>query len=186
MCVCVCVCVCARVLRVCFYASPAPKKPTTTPLLPHQGAAESTLNPDDPRPASADPDAAASAQPDLLNLSAGLQHHAHPGLGSRGLAADPAELGQLDLEEWCSGGALHLDLSPSQEADALVEAYRSLGLGADQDHRQERWPQGPAQESALGLKPRLRPPADLPGGAPVGWRSSAGKVRETCVCVCVC
>ena len=147
-----------------------PKATTTTPHLP-QGAAESTLNPRHHCPASADPDTPRLPQPDLLNLSARLQPRAHPGLGGHGLAEDPAELGQLDLEEWGSGGALHLELSPSQEADALMEAYRSLCPGADKSHHQE-------QQNVQGPKPQLRSPADLPGGAPVGWRSSPGKVCE--------
>ncbi|CAL8330520.1 unnamed protein product [Gadus morhua 'NCC'] len=145
----------------------APPKATTTPHLP-QGAAESTLNPRHHCPASADPDTTRLPQPDLLNLSARLQPRAHPGLGGHGLAEDPAELGQLDLEEWGSSGALHLELSPSQEADALMEAYRSLCPGADRNHHQE-------QQNVQGPKPQLRSPADLPGGAPVGWRSSPGK-----------
>ena len=36
-------------------------------------------------------------------------------------------------EEWRSGGALHLEDCPSAETDALAEAYRSLGLGAEQN-----------------------------------------------------
>ncbi|CAL8264059.1 unnamed protein product [Lota lota] len=143
---------------------PAPPKATTAPHLPHQGAAESTLNPNDHHPASADPDAAPLPQPDLLNPSASLNHNAHAGLGMHGLAVDTAELGRLDLEEWCSRGALHLEVSPSQEADALMEAYRSLGMGADQSHHQERL-QGLAQENAR-LKSQLRAHADQPGGAP--------------------
>lgn len=42
------------------------------------------------------------------------------------------------METWCSGGILNLEESPSEESDALREAYRSLGLGEDVEALQEQ------------------------------------------------
>lgn len=39
---------------------------------------------------------------------------------------------------WCSRGILNLEEHPSEESDALREAYRNLGLGEDPDTLQEQ------------------------------------------------
>ncbi|KAK5897057.1 hypothetical protein CesoFtcFv8_010155 [Champsocephalus esox] len=39
------------------------------------------------------------------------------------------KLDELKLETWCSRGILNMEESPSEESEALMEAYRSLGLG---------------------------------------------------------
>ncbi|KAK0144860.1 hypothetical protein N1851_016567 [Merluccius polli] len=113
----------------------APANATTaTPHLPHRGTAEISLNPKDHHPASAEPDRPLLPQPDTLNLSASLTHKAHPCLGMRRLATETSEVGELNLEEWYSGGTLHLQDSPSEEAQALLEGCRSLGMGEDPDY----------------------------------------------------
>ena len=43
-------------------------------------------------------------------------------------------LDEFQLGTWCSSGTLNLEESPSEESDALREAYRSLGFGEDQEH----------------------------------------------------
>lgn len=47
-------------------------------------------------------------------------------------------LDEFKLGTWCSGAILNLEESPSEECDALREAYRSLGLGEDLEALQEQ------------------------------------------------
>ncbi|XP_070770016.1 trichohyalin-like [Enoplosus armatus] len=47
-------------------------------------------------------------------------------------------LDEFKLGTWCSRGTLNLEESPSEESDALMEAYRSLGLGEDLEALQEQ------------------------------------------------
>ncbi|KAM8848070.1 uncharacterized protein ACB058_011853 [Synchiropus picturatus] len=44
----------------------------------------------------------------------------------------------LKFGSWCSSGALNLEEAPSEESDALREAYRSLGFGEDLQALQEQ------------------------------------------------
>ncbi|KAK5925069.1 hypothetical protein CgunFtcFv8_017624 [Champsocephalus gunnari] len=47
------------------------------------------------------------------------------------LSLTTEKLDELKLETWCSRGILNMEESPSEESEALMEAYRSLGLGDD-------------------------------------------------------
>lgn len=47
-------------------------------------------------------------------------------------------LGEFKLGTWCSRGILNLEQSPSEESDALREAYRNLGLGEDPEALEEQ------------------------------------------------
>lgn len=47
-------------------------------------------------------------------------------------------LDEFTLGTWCSRGILNLEESPSEESDALREAYRSLGLGEDLEALREQ------------------------------------------------
>ncbi|KAM6953312.1 uncharacterized protein FYW47_013919 [Aplochiton taeniatus] len=145
----------------------------------HQRAAESTVNhhtteqtttahhnkPIQPLPIA-----------DMLNP----RHCCHPGPdpspGPLPLATERVEVGAFRLGEWCSGGSLRLDERPSEESDALREAYRSLGLGEDLETLQEQRDQLEAalthtqaqlerlaQENAC-LKSQLREKEEVEGG----------------------
>ncbi|KAJ3587182.1 hypothetical protein NHX12_010780 [Muraenolepis orangiensis] len=144
-------------------------------------AAESSLNPKDHRPASADPDAPLLPQPDLLNLSASLDHKAHPGLGVHRLATETTEVGELNVEEWCSRGALHLEESPGEVADALLEAYRSLGMGADQNNLHQEQLVGLAQDNAQLKSQRARGPGSSQGKDGGGVTTQDASFDHDCV-----
>ncbi|XP_010764195.1 trichohyalin-like isoform X2 [Notothenia coriiceps] len=47
------------------------------------------------------------------------------------LSLTTEKLDELKLGTWCSRGILNMEESPSEESEALMEAYRSLGLGDD-------------------------------------------------------
>ncbi|XP_074529667.1 uncharacterized protein LOC141793138 [Halichoeres trimaculatus] len=47
-------------------------------------------------------------------------------------------LDELKLGTWCSRGILNLEESPSEESDALRDAYRSLGFGEDLEALKEQ------------------------------------------------
>ncbi|KAM6952967.1 uncharacterized protein PEZ65_016716 [Lycodopsis pacificus] len=59
-----------------------------------------------------------------------------PSLQSLSLTTETLE--EFKLGTWCSRGILNLEKSPSEESDALREAYRSLGLGEDLEAHQEQ------------------------------------------------
>ncbi|XP_031718778.1 trichohyalin-like isoform X2 [Anarrhichthys ocellatus] len=60
----------------------------------------------------------------------------NPSLQSLSLTTETLE--EFKLGTWCSRGILNLEKSPSEESDALREAYRSLGLGEDLEAHQEQ------------------------------------------------
>ncbi|XP_029917859.1 LOW QUALITY PROTEIN: rootletin-like [Myripristis murdjan] len=115
-------------------------KPHSAAVTPvhHQATAESTKNDTEDHSSHAKSDMLPLPKPDLLNLSAHFGSKPDSSLQSRSLAAETVEVGGFNLGTWCSGGALNLEESPSEEADALREAYRSLGLGEDLDALQEQ------------------------------------------------
>ncbi|KAK1903598.1 putative protein C4orf50 [Dissostichus eleginoides] len=47
------------------------------------------------------------------------------------LSLTKEKLDEFKPETWCSRGNLNMEESPSEESEALMEAYRSLGLGDD-------------------------------------------------------
>lgn len=71
-----------------------------------------------------------------LNVFPHLDSTTDLGLPSLALATET--LDEFKLGTWCSGGGLNLEESPSEESDALREAYRSLGLGEDSETLQEQ------------------------------------------------
>lgn len=92
-------------------------------------------------------------------------------------------LDEFKLGTWCSRGILNLEERPSEESDALREAYRDLGLGEDpealqeqcdglEDAVQDKQLQLMAQENT-GLKLQLREEAKAQveqGPSKVGYR----------------
>ncbi|XP_076594940.1 uncharacterized protein LOC143325616 [Chaetodon auriga] len=100
---------------------------SAVPAAHHQAAAENTLSnksAKSERPPKRGP----------LNL---FQH-----LGSdpthQSLSLTTETVDELKMGTWCSGGILNLEESPSEESDALREAYRSFGLGEDLEALQEQ------------------------------------------------
>ncbi|XP_076015691.1 uncharacterized protein LOC143008033 isoform X2 [Genypterus blacodes] len=73
-----------------------------------------------------------SRQSNILTLSAHLASNPKPRLPSVTLATEMVEVMEFDAGTWCAGGALNMEESPSEECDALREAYRSLGLGGEE------------------------------------------------------
>ncbi|XP_071772941.2 uncharacterized protein LOC139925454 [Centroberyx gerrardi] len=108
------------------------------PPVHHRGTAESAQNNTEDRSSSAKSDTLPLPKPDLLNLSAHLGFKPNPSLQSLSLATETVEVGEFNLGTWGSRGALNLEESPSEEADALREACRSLGLGEDLEALQEQ------------------------------------------------
>ncbi|XP_069575922.1 trichohyalin-like [Brachyistius frenatus] len=66
---------------------------------------------------------------DPLNLF----HHFGSKLSTnlQSLSLTAGSFGEFKLGNWCSKGILNLEDNPSEECDALREAYKSLGLGED-------------------------------------------------------
>ncbi|XP_047196630.1 paramyosin-like [Hippoglossus stenolepis] len=60
-------------------------------------------------------------------------------LSFQSLSLTSETIDEFNLETWCCRGILDLEQSPSEESDALREAYKSLGLGEDlADLREQR------------------------------------------------
>ncbi|XP_056238785.1 centromere-associated protein E isoform X2 [Seriola aureovittata] len=93
---------------------------------------------------------------------------------------------EFKLGTWCSRGLLNLEESPSEESDALREAYRSLGLGQDfealreqRDHLEAALQHTQEQLEVVGqentqLKLQLRKQAEEPEGAQGSPREKIG------------
>ncbi|GLD67356.1 plectin-like protein [Lates japonicus] len=94
----------------------------------HQEAAESTQNNTD--------DHSSSAKSDSLNLFAhrGPKHN----LSLQSLSLTTETVDEFKLGAWSYKGLLNLEESPSEESDALREAYRSLGIGDDLEALREQ------------------------------------------------
>ncbi|TDH07610.1 hypothetical protein EPR50_G00107940 [Perca flavescens] len=60
----------------------------------------------------------------------------NPSLQSLSLTTET--LDEFKLGTWCSKGMVNLEESPSEESDALRDAYRSLGLGEDLEALQDQ------------------------------------------------
>ncbi|XP_068181131.1 trichohyalin-like [Antennarius striatus] len=71
-----------------------------------------------------------------LNLFHHLGSEANVYLQSLSLTTET--LDEFELGTWCSRGILNLDECPSEESDALREAYRSLQLGAGPEATQQK------------------------------------------------
>ncbi|XP_030595033.1 protein lava lamp-like [Archocentrus centrarchus] len=61
-----------------------------------------------------------------------------PSTNFKSFSLTTESLDEFKLGNWCSAGILNLEESPSEESDALREAYRSLGLGGDLRALQEQ------------------------------------------------
>ncbi|XP_053735007.1 trichohyalin isoform X2 [Synchiropus splendidus] len=70
--------------------------------------------------------------------SSAVSHFGHQGavMSTFSLAVETVD--DLKFGSWCSSGALNLEEAPSEESDALREAYRSLGFGEDLQALQEQ------------------------------------------------
>lgn len=102
----------------------------------HQGRAQITQNNTD--------DHSSSAKLDHLNLCAHQGSKPSPSHHSLSLTTETVD--EFTMGTWCSRGILNLEESPSEESDALREAYRSFGLQEDLEPLHE---QSDSVEAAL-------------------------------------
>ncbi|KAG7230336.1 hypothetical protein INR49_024440 [Caranx melampygus] len=96
--------------------------------LHHQGTAESTHNNSE--------DQLSSGKSDPVKLFAHCGYKQN--LSSQSLPFNTETVDEFKQEAWFSRGLWNLEESPSEESDALREAYRSLGLGRDFDALQKQ------------------------------------------------
>ncbi|KAF7667605.1 hypothetical protein LDENG_00053290 [Lucifuga dentata] len=101
-------------------------------LVRHQSTAASQQKNTEDRSSSAKSEILPSSKNDLLYLSAHVTSKPNPSLQSPSLTTETVEVGEFNLGTWCSRGILNLEESPSEESDALREAYRSLGFGTEE------------------------------------------------------
>ncbi|XP_070818283.1 rootletin-like [Chaetodon trifascialis] len=100
---------------------------SAVPAAHHQAAAENTLS---------NKSAKSESQPKSGPLN--LFHHLGSNPSHQSLSLTTETLDEFKMGTWCSGGILNLEESPSEESDALREAYRSFGLGGDLEALQEQ------------------------------------------------
>ncbi len=107
---------------------------SAVPPVHHQVTAESTqsIKEDHSPPAKSE----TPFENDPLNLFHHLGSRTSPSLQSLSLTTET--LPEFKPGTWCSRGILNLEESPSEESDALREAYRSLGFGEDLEALQEQ------------------------------------------------
>ncbi|XP_039976514.1 plectin-like [Xiphias gladius] len=105
--------------------------PSNSYAVPHvhrQIAAESAQNSKE--------DHSSSAKSDPLSIFA--HRGSKRNLSFKSLALTTEAIDEFKLGTWCSRGLLNLEESPSEESDALREAYKSLGLGEDLEALREQ------------------------------------------------
>ncbi|XP_022059647.2 plectin-like [Acanthochromis polyacanthus] len=104
------------------------------PSVYHQAAAESKQTNTEDHPSSVKSKTLSKIVP--LNLF----HHvgAISDKSIQSLSMTTESLGEFKLGNWCTKGILNLEESPSEESDALREAYRSLGFSEDLSALQEQ------------------------------------------------
>ncbi|XP_008276569.1 putative leucine-rich repeat-containing protein DDB_G0290503 [Stegastes partitus] len=111
-------------------------EPHSSPVLSvhHQAAAESTQTNTQDHPSSAK----SKTPPKTVPLN--LFHHvgAISDNSFESVSLTTESLGEFKVGNWCTKGILNLEESPSEESDALREAYRSLGFGEDLQVLQEQ------------------------------------------------
>ncbi|XP_044062114.1 trichohyalin-like [Siniperca chuatsi] len=107
---------------------------SAVPPVHHQATAESTQNNTEEHSLSAKSETPPKNYP--LNLFRHLGSKTNPSLQFLSLSTET--LDEFKLGAWCSRRILNLEVSPSEESDALREAYRSLGLGEDLEALQEQ------------------------------------------------
>ncbi|XP_034398940.1 myosin-7B-like isoform X2 [Cyclopterus lumpus] len=96
---------------------------SAVPPIHHQEEAERLQNNTEDESSSAKPE---STPPKIFCR---LGSKTNPSLQSLSLFTET--LDEFKLGTWCSRGIINLEKSPSEESDALREAYRSLGLEED-------------------------------------------------------
>lgn len=101
----------------------------------HQVAAESIQNTEDPS-SPAKSETLSSPEINSLNLFTHLASKSS--LSFQSLSLTTETIDEFKPGTWCSRGALNLEEIPSEESDAIREAYRSLGLGEDLEALQEQ------------------------------------------------
>ncbi|XP_019131580.2 golgin subfamily B member 1 isoform X2 [Larimichthys crocea] len=111
-------------------------QPQSSTVLPvhHQATSESAQNKKEDHSSSAKSETPPKNGP--LNLFHHRGTQINPSLKSLSLTTET--LDEFTLGTWCSRGILNLEESPSEESDALREAYRSLGLGEDLEALREQ------------------------------------------------
>ncbi|XP_026185748.1 coiled-coil domain-containing protein 136-like isoform X2 [Mastacembelus armatus] len=77
-----------------------------------------------------------SAKSDLMHLFASRGSKPNPSFQSLTLTTETVD--EFKLGVWCSRGIFNLEESPSEESDALREAYRSLGMQEDLEAFEEQ------------------------------------------------
>lgn len=102
------------------------------PPVRHQSTAEAQQRTAEDRSSSAKSQILPSLKNNIQNLSTHVASKPSRSLPSVALATEMVVVGEFNLGTWCAGGALNLEESPSQESDALRDAYRSLGLGGEE------------------------------------------------------
>lgn len=107
---------------------------SAVPPVHHQVTAESTQSIKEDHSPSAKSETPPKNDP--MNLFRHLGSRTNPSLQSLSLTTET--LAEFKPGTWCSRGILNLEESPSEESDALREAYRSLGLGEDLEALQEQ------------------------------------------------
>ncbi|XP_039669508.1 uncharacterized protein LOC120566893 isoform X1 [Perca fluviatilis] len=102
---------------------------SAVPPVHHQATAESMQNNTEDYSSSAK-----SETPSKIFCHLGSK--TNPSLQSLSLTTET--LDEFKLGTWCSKGIVNLEESPSEESDALRDAYRSLGLGEDLEALQDQ------------------------------------------------
>uniref|UniRef100_UPI0037E9A940 centromere-associated protein E-like isoform X2 n=1 Tax=Semicossyphus pulcher TaxID=241346 RepID=UPI0037E9A940 len=111
-----------------------PPHSSAVPSVHHQATAESTqTNTEDHSPSAK---SETPPKDDPLNLFRHKGSKTNSRLKSLSLTTET--LNEFNLGTWCSRGILNLEESPSEESDALREAYRSLGFGEDLEALKEQ------------------------------------------------
>ncbi|XP_067374526.1 uncharacterized protein jakmip1 isoform X3 [Channa argus] len=100
---------------------------SAVPHVHHQDAAETVQKKTN--------DHSSSAKSDPVNLSACQGSRTNPNFQTLSLTTETID--EFKLGTLCSRGILNLEKNPSEESDALREAYRSMGLQKDLEALQE-------------------------------------------------
>ncbi|CAI5652240.1 unnamed protein product [Oreochromis niloticus] len=103
------------------------------PRVHHQGTAESTQSNTERYSSAVKSKMPTKSHP--VNL---FHYGSESSANFKSLSLTTESIDEFKLGSWCSEGILNLEESPSEESDALREAYRSLGLDRDLKALQEQ------------------------------------------------
>lgn len=106
---------------------------SAVPLVHHQVTSEDTASITEHYPS-----ALKLKMPPKNNPLNSFYRGSEPSINFKSFSLTTESLDEFKLGNWCSAGILNLEESPSEESDALREAYRSLGLGGDLKALQEQ------------------------------------------------